>query len=142
MERRSFLNTLLSVSGLALLGSMLYPVVHYLIPPESSGHSVDSVTAAKVGQLKPDSALIFKFGDKPGILIMTPEGQYRAFTAVCTHLGCTVRYRADIKEIWCPCHNGYYNLHGKNVAGPPPKPLTEFAVHVQGKDILVSRRQA
>ncbi|MEJ2369009.1 MAG: Rieske 2Fe-2S domain-containing protein, partial [Acidobacteriota bacterium] len=100
MDRRSFLNGLLSVSGLALLGSMVYPVVHYLIPPEKSGNSVDSGTAAKVGDLKPNEGKIFKFGEKPGILIMTPQGEYRAFTAVCTHLGCTVRYRADVKEIW------------------------------------------
>jgi len=73
-------------------------------------------------------------------LIRTPStGEYRAFTAVCTHLGCTVQYRPDLQEIWCPCHNGIYDLQGRNVSGPPPRPLAQYQVHIQGQDIVVVR---
>jgi Rieske Fe-S protein len=50
-----------------------------------------------------------------------------------------VQYRGELKQIWCACHNGFYDLNGQVVSGPPPKPLQEFKVHVAGDDIVVSR---
>ena len=51
-----------------------------------------------------------------------------------------MQYRDDLREIWCACHNGHYDLHGRNVSGPPPRPLDEFAVHVQDDDIIIQRK--
>ena len=68
----------------------------------------------------------------------TAEGEYKAFSAVCTHLSCTVQYRPDLGHIWCACHNGHYDLAGKNVAGPPPRPLTEYPVTLSGENVIVS----
>jgi Rieske Fe-S protein len=86
-----------------------------------------------------NSGQIFRFGNQPGILIRTPAGDLRAFTAVCTHLGCIVQYRPDLTHIWCACHNGHFDLNGKNIAGPPPKPLDEFTVNVRVNQIVVSK---
>ena len=93
----------------------------------------------KFGELKDNNGKIFKFGSKPGLLVRTADGTYRAFSAVCTHLNCTVQYRDDLHEIWCACHNGLYDLEGRNVSGPPPRPLEVFEVHVQGEDVVVTR---
>ena len=81
-------------------------------------------------------------GSSPGILIRTPQGDYRAFAATCTHLACTVQYRPDVGQIWCACHDGLYDLTGKNIAGPPPRPLEQYRVDLQGNDIVVSKRTA
>jgi Rieske Fe-S protein len=89
--------------------------------------------------VKPNTGQIFKFGSRPGILVRTSAGDLRAFSAVCTHLNCTVQYRSDLSEIWCACHNGHYDLNGKNVAGPPPRPLDAFVVNVRGAQIVVSK---
>jgi cytochrome b6-f complex iron-sulfur subunit len=137
--RSRFLEFLLGTGVTASLISFLYPVIRYLIPPPRTDLGSSTVMAAKVGELKVNSGKIFRFGDKPALLVLTPDDKYLAFTAVCTHLGCTVQYQPDTHEIWCPCHNGKYDLHGRNISGPPPKPLTEFDVHVQGNDIYVSR---
>ena len=137
--RRNFLNFLLGATGLATLGAMLYPIVRYMIPPQVIESSAASVIAGKVAEFKPNSGKIFRFGSKPGILIQTPAGEYRAFSAVCTHLDCTVQYRTDEKLIWCACHNGRYDLTGKNISGPPPRPLEAFTVNVRGDEIVVSR---
>jgi Rieske Fe-S protein len=96
--------------------------------------------AAHAGELKPNSGKIFKFGSRAGLLVMTPAGQYKAFSATCTHLNCIVQYREDMQHIWCACHNGQYDLQGKNIAGPPPRPLEEYDVQVKGGDIVVLRR--
>lgn len=139
--RRNFLNWFLGTTAGAFLLSLLYPLSRYLIPPESEESTARSVTLSiKPDDVKPNSGEIFRFGSQPGILIRTPEGELRAFSAVCTHLSCIVQYRPDLTQIWCACHNGHYDLNGKNIAGPPPKPLEEYAVNVRGDKIVVSKR--
>ena len=56
----------------------------------------------------------------------------KAFNAVCTHLQCTVEFRPAKADIFCNCHNGVYNLNGRNVSGPPPRPLEEYKVTLRG----------
>lgn len=123
----------------ASFASILYPVLKFLLPP--SGGELDAETiAAQVGELAPNSAKIFRYGNRPGLLVRSAEGNYSALSAVCTHLNCTVQYRSRDHDIWCACHNGVYNLQGGNVSGPPPRPLEQFEVHVRGKEIVVSRQ--
>ncbi|MBI3456721.1 MAG: Rieske 2Fe-2S domain-containing protein [Candidatus Rokubacteria bacterium] len=138
--RRGFLNWFLGTSAAAFLLSVLYPVARYLIPPTVTESTAATVTLKVTPKdVKPNSGEIFKFGSRPGILIRTPAGELRAFSAVCTHLQCTVQYRPDLSHIWCACHNGHYDLNGKNIAGPPPRPLDPYAVNVRGDQIVVSR---
>jgi Rieske Fe-S protein len=72
---------------------------------------------------------------------MRSDGAYVAMAATCTHLSCTVQYRSDIRQVWCACHNGIYDLAGRNVSGPPPRPLEVYDVHVSGEDIAVGRKR-
>jgi len=136
---RRWINLLLGTGVVATIASFVYPAIRYVIPPPVSESTNLSVVAARVGELKDNSGKVFKFGSEPAILIHTVGGKYRAFTAVCTHLGCTVQYRSDLHEIWCPCHNGKYDLQGRNVSGPPPRPLAQYQVHIQGGDVVVVR---
>ena len=121
--------------------SFLYPILRYLIPPAPPDLGSDSVVAGRVGDLKLNSGKIFKFGNRAALLILTAEGEYRAMSATCTHLNCTVQYRNDVRQVWCACHNGFYDLNGRNIAGPPPRPLDSYEVHVRGDDIIVNRRK-
>ncbi|HKZ78373.1 MAG TPA: Rieske 2Fe-2S domain-containing protein [Pyrinomonadaceae bacterium] len=137
--RRRFLDYLLGTTVVATLGAIVYPIFRFMSPPEIIEAAQNSVVAAKLSELPANSGKIFKFGNKPGLVVRTSEGELRAFSAVCTHLDCIVQYRADTKQIWCACHNGQYNLNGKNIGGPPPRPLEEFAVNQRGDDIVVTR---
>jgi Rieske Fe-S protein len=140
ISRRGLLDLLLSGSLISFAFSVLYPVWRYIAPPKITESVVSSTVAAKVGELAPNSGKIFRFGSKPAILVYTTGGEWRAFSAVCTHLQCTVQFRPDQERIWCACHNGYYDLSGKNVAGPPPRPLDQFEVTVKEEDVIVSLR--
>ncbi len=140
VSRRRLLDVLLSGGALAFLGAVFYPVVRYLNPPEVREAVASSVVAAKTTDVKLNDGKIFRFGSKPGILVRLPSGEWRAFSAVCTHLQCTVQYRTDLERIWCPCHNGQFDLTGRNVSGPPPAPLEAYDVIVKGDDVVVSRR--
>lgn len=139
--RRRFIELLLGGGLLASAVSFLYPIVRYLIPPKAADLGSDTAVAARKDELKRNSAKIFPFANKPAILIRTASDEYVALSAVCTHLNCTVQYRADVRQIWCACHNGFYDLSGRNIAGPPPRPLQLFDVHVRGDEIVVSRRR-
>lgn len=139
--RRRIVGMLLGGGLFASLVSFVYPVFRYLIPPPVADLGGDEVVASKVGDLKPNSYKIFRFGTRPTLLLLTAEGEYRALSAVCTHLSCTVQYRNDLHQIWCACHNGLYDLNGRNISGPPPRPLESYQVHVRRDEIVVSRRR-
>lgn len=137
--RRRLLNMMVSGSILGFFITALYPILRFLVPPREVETGTNSVLAASVGELKNNSGKVFPFGKKPAILIKTPDGDLRAFTAICTHLDCTVQYRSDFQHIWCACHNGHYDLTGRNIAGPPPRPLQQYQVKVLGDDIWVTK---
>jgi Rieske Fe-S protein len=138
-QRRDFLKWILSGSALAWVASVVYPVITYLQPPKQNEVAVQSVKAGKFSELERDAGKIIKFGNKPVILIRTATDEVKAFSATCTHLDCTVQYRKDYGMIWCACHNGRYDLNGRNVQGPPPKPLDAFKVVLQGDDITIHK---
>ncbi len=138
--RRRFINWLLGTSAGGLILAVLYPVVRYVIPPASAEPATYSVTLDLApDEIKPNTGLIFRFGTSPGILLRTPTSELRAFSAVCTHLACTVQYRPDLSHIWCACHNGHFDLNGMNIAGPPPRPLESYSVNVGEGRIVVSK---
>lgn len=139
-NRRDFLKYVLGGGLIAWLGAILYPILAYLKPPKQAEVEVTSVKAGKVSAVEKDSGMIVRFGSKPVILLRNPAGEFRAFSATCTHLDCTVQYRKDMGLIWCACHNGRYDLNGRNVAGPPPRPLDEYRVVLQGDDIFISKK--
>lgn len=139
--RRRVVELLLGGGVFASVISFLYPVLKYLVPPAIPNLGQDEVVAASVGDVKPNGFKIFRFGSRPALLLLTAEGEYHAVSAVCTHLGCTVQYRSDMHEIWCACHNGTYGLDGRNISGPPPRPLESFLVNIRGSEIVVSRKQ-
>jgi cytochrome b6-f complex iron-sulfur subunit len=142
-NRRTFLDALLAVGFVSSAVAIAYPVWRFLIPPASGEPATASVVATRAAALKPNAAAMFKFGNKPGIVVRTAEGEVRAFSAVCTHLDCTVQFKSDTSQFWCACHNGTYDLAGNVVSGPPPRGLERFVVNVRGEagdeEIVVSR---
>lgn len=139
IHRRSFLNSLLGITTVGWLGSILFPIVEFFKIPPRKEEEPDSVVAANIKNLKPNEGVIFKFGSEPALLVLGPDGQLRAFSAVCTHLDCTVKYRPDMQKIHCACHGGTYDLNGRNISGPPPRPLTPYRVVQKGDDVIVFR---
>ena len=144
ISRRSFLNVLVGVSSLPLIGTVAYPIIRYLWPSaqKDSLRTGAFVEAAKVKDVAPNASKIFQYGSQAGILIKTKDGEYKAFLATCTHLSCIVQYRPEQGDILCACHNGVYDVNGKNVSGPPPRPLELLKVVVKGNKVLVTSAKA
>ncbi|MEZ5293489.1 MAG: Rieske (2Fe-2S) protein [Vicinamibacterales bacterium] len=143
VARRTLLDWLLGL-GVGSTGlAVLQPVRRFLVPPKGGEAETESAVAAQLNELPPNSGKVFPFGSRPAIVVRTPDGELRAFSAVCTHLDCTVQYKADTSQLWCACHNGIYDLAGNNVSGPPPRPLEALKVNVRGEagreEVVVSR---
>lgn len=139
-RRRDVLNWLLGTWGAGVVGAVFYPILRFLAPPEVPESPTLSVSAGKASALLPNSGRLVPFGAEPAIVVRLAGGELRAFSGVCTHLSCTVQYRQDLQHIWCACHNGHYDLNGRNIAGPPPRPLQAYDVNVQGDEIVISRK--
>jgi len=138
-SKRDFLKLLLGGGGLAWLAAVVYPVLAYLKPPVQGEVEVTSVKVGPLSGIEKNSGTIVRFGTKPVLLIRTAAGELRALSATCTHLDCTVQYRKDLEAIWCACHNGTYDLNGRNISGPPPRPLEQYRVVLQGEDVYLSK---
>jgi cytochrome b6-f complex iron-sulfur subunit len=141
VSRRGFVDWILGSSVVGLGLAVAYPVIRYIFPPAAGESATSSVTLPfGPADLPPNSGQIFKFGNRPGIIVRTASGELRAFSARCSHLDCTVQFREDLSNIWCACHNGLFDLNGRNIAGPPPGPLEAYDVRLRGNQIVVSRR--
>jgi Rieske Fe-S protein len=148
--RRRVLNAFLASGAVATGGAVAFPIARFLLPPEQVEAAVASVVASdsktgkpfQVSQFPVNHGESFRMGSQPGLLVRLQNGEFRAFSAKCTHLACLVQYRQDTKLIWCACHNGTYDLTGKNISGPPPRPLTPYTANVRGDEVVVSRSGA
>jgi len=146
-NRRRFLNWFLGSSMTALFASIAYPITRFLGTPRQPEAATNEVQVGLTNdpELVENGFKIIPFGNQPVIVIRLSETDIRAFSATCTHLNCIVTFRKSGRDIFCNCHNGEYDLQGRNIAGPPPRPLTPYQVHIiargpgQPGAIVVSR---
>jgi Rieske Fe-S protein len=135
--RRRWLLRLLRGAIAVTVAAIGYPVARFLRPrPQTTSGALEVIAPYRVDELRPDSAgewpAPFNFGGKPCLVVRTSDGEVRAFNAVCTHTDCTVKFRSDKNDIFCTCHGGVYDANGKNVSGPPPRPLEAYKVILRG----------
>ena len=142
--RRTFAKVVAGGVGFCYAAAIGYPVYRYLNSPVEKATlaaAVSEITLKDAQKLAAGTALIFKFGAEPCLLIHLPDGKWVALSAKCTHLGCTVQYETDKQRIFCACHGGTYDpTNGHNIAGPPPKPLKSFVIkEISDTAVVVSR---
>jgi cytochrome b6-f complex iron-sulfur subunit len=136
--RRSVLNFLLTVGGLGWLGSVLYPVISYLKPLPMPGPSGPvGLTRAEVRKVERDKFAIIPVGTRRVLVLEDSDGELHALDAKCTHEGCTVRYVSGESLIWCACHNARFDLQGRVLGGPPPRPLSRHGVQRNADGAIV-----
>jgi Rieske Fe-S protein len=135
MNRRRLLNWFLGTSIGALVASVIYPVARYVTPPKIAEASTNQIEAGDVNdpQLRDKGFKIVRFGAEPVILIKAGDNDYKALSATCTHLDCIVGFQKEQGRIFCNCHGGAYDLNGRNICGPPPRPLTPYKVNLVAK---------
>jgi cytochrome b6-f complex iron-sulfur subunit len=131
-SRRGFLDWMIALFSAMAAAAMALPGLLYLWPAAGGGKSED-VEVSGAANLKIGEATIVQVRGKAVLVRRDPNG-FVAFSAVCTHLGCLVKWDAARKEFLCPCHAAVFDSNGRVVSGPPPSPLPAFKVkEVNGK---------
>ena len=140
VSRRRLITYLLGFSVVATLGGVLTPIAGYLWPPSRA--SVGGSGRVQVGttaDFPAGQGKVVPVNDKPVIVVNTAQGGIKAFSAICTHLGCIVEWDQSRQFVLCPCHDGRFNaVNGAIISGPQPAPLPELALTVEEDVVYVS----
>ncbi len=142
IERRDLFGITINwILGLTV-ATWIIPIVAYLSPKskgeaenvfmDPSGNPI--MTSAILGE---GSKVGLAFGDPT--VVISYGGELRAFSAVCTHLGCIVQWKKDEGIFLCPCHAGKFDTNGNVISGPPPKPLPQYRLKVEENKIKLSK---
>lgn len=141
--RRRFLDFFLGASSVAWLASVFYPVLRYLKPlPRAGSVGPTRLTREELAKLEKEHFVIVPVSGKRVLVLQNAAQEILALDAKCTHEGCTVQYLASESAIWCACHNARFDLDGRVLSGPPPRPLPKFAAERQedGGVLIVAER--
>jgi len=132
VTRRNFIQIALAALGASWLGLL---VQSWLFPSQTATQAAKPVEIA-LSELPIGGVKTITYGGSPVIVLRTTES-IRAFSMICTHLGCLVQWQEGQKEFYCPCHDGRFDQFGEVIAGPPPVPLEQIAVSVQGERVTI-----
>jgi cytochrome b6-f complex iron-sulfur subunit len=133
-RRRGFLQKCLGgLGGLSFLLA-IYPVIRYVEPPpEAEGANRVEIDLT---ELPPGTSKTVIYRGRPAVVVHSAEG-YLAFNAVCSHLGCIVKWTEQDKTLICPCHGGKFDLRGNVLGGPVPSPLVSIPVTVEVDKLIL-----
>jgi Rieske Fe-S protein len=130
--RRQFIQLGLATLGAAWLGTLLQSRLF----PSTNTTQESQPVSFPLTDLPVGGTKAITCGGVSVLVLRTAES-LRAFSLTCTHLGCTVQWQTDKKEFYCPCHDGRFDEFGDVLAGPPPIPLEQIPVRVEGETITV-----
>ncbi len=126
VTRRDYLRILVTISGGLLVGSAAVAAGVF------RRHGVGAAPARRVlPALGPGEAAYFAYprADDQAIAIRLADGRLVGYSAICTHLACSVLWQPDGERLECPCHDGVFDAAtGDVLAGPPPRPLPRVAL--------------
>ena len=137
-SRRGFIDIMLGLGSFGAAASVIYPVLRYLKPLGPSGaQGPVKLTKEEQARLEREKMLIVRAGTTRILVFEDGQQQLRALDARCTHEGCTVQFVPGESLIWCACHNGKFDLDGKVLSGPPPRPLAQYSCQREADGCLV-----
>lgn len=135
VTRRRFMTLLFAGATAIGLGGFMAPLVRFAYPV-LKGQVYEKLKVASVTGVTAEGVR-FEYQDVPSQLIQLEDKSFAAFSLVCTHLGCIVKWEPKINDFHCPCHAGKFDVNGQVISGPPPKPLTRYNVVVEAGDVYV-----
>jgi cytochrome b6-f complex iron-sulfur subunit len=137
ITRRDFLKLVKGAGALLGVSVVAAPVVAYFYPPKLVEMPTEPVLVCPENELPVGQAKTVEFGRYPAIIVHTADG-LKAYSAVCTHFACLVKWNPDTTRLECPCHNGYFSAaDGSVLFGPPPKPLLALVAEVVDGQVYV-----
>ena len=140
LTRRKFLDAFIGIGFVATAIGFLSPALAYLSPLKRSSELANTLEDPTGSPIDPEAVkegagVVGRLLGQPTLVIRS-RGQLLGFIAVCSHLGCVVRWNSTSNQIECPCHGGRFDLVGSVTGGPPPEPLQVVALRALGNRIV------
>ena len=137
MGRRRFLSQAVMGFGLLFgLGLLGLRFVQFLLPSAPPKRQEPVLLGAEA-RIPMNEAIAMDLSGHKLLVLKTDEGVV-AFSRRCTDLGCLVSWDKQREQFVCPCHQGLYDKTGRNIAGPPPRPLDRFEIVKRGEQLYVN----
>jgi len=139
--RRRFLSQ--AVMGFGVLfgvGMLGIRFLQFLVPNRKAKQA-EAVLIGAESRIPLGEAVSMDLGGQKILVLRTNEG-VTAFSRRCTDLGCLVSWNKEREQFICPCHQGTFDKSGRNIAGPPPRPLDRFDIVRRGEQLYVSIQRA
>lgn len=136
ISRRRFLSSAFMSLGIGFgLGMLGLRFLQFLKPAVKEKRFEEILVGSGKEILSGDATPVEIAGNRM-MLLNTDKGLV-AFSRRCTDLGCLVNWDQSREQFICPCHQGVYDRNGKNISGPPPRPLDRFQVVRKGENIYI-----
>jgi Rieske Fe-S protein len=135
----------------AIGGALGIPALFYLLFPPKARKTDEWVPTADISRLVPNVPVEVTFrrnrvdgwkvtSEKSTAWVVKDAGnKVTAFGPQCTHLGCAVHWEEAKSEFLCPCHNSLFDVQGRVISGPAPRPLYRYETKVDGNKLLIGR---
>ncbi len=150
LGRRDFIKGATAIIG-GLIGAVIgIPAIDYLVGPALQKDDASAwVDLGELAKYPLNLPTLFQFtrtrvngwertSMSYGVFVVRrSETEVRVFSNICTHLGCHVNWHPDLQHYVSPCHDGHFDVLGKNISGPPPRPLDEFRTLVEAGRLLI-----
>ena len=150
LSRREFSSLAIwTIGGLITAGLGIPALVYIIGPALQRTETQDWIPVGAASKVELGIPTLFKVkierktgwivnDEELSIYVRTDDGRdFTAMSNICTHLGCRVRWVAERKQFFCPCHNGVFDKDGNVVSGPPPKPLNRYEVKVENGQLSI-----
>lgn len=138
LPRRGFLKLIRQLLVATGLAAILGPIVAFFWPAKLEEVPSEPVPVGPVGSIAVGEAKTIRFGRYPALVLNTPEDGLLAYSAVCTHFACLVKWNPESGMIECPCHEGYFSpSDGSVISGPPPEPLEIIQLFIEDDTIFI-----
>lgn len=140
ITRRTFLNTLFGGWLVAFFSGTFFALMKFAFP--TLGKEPDFVVLDRKDftDLANNSIKRFPWGGTVGLYFKKADGSILALKGVCSHMECNVDYKPAEKRFYCACHKGWFDENGKNIEGPPPKPLETFVITEEGEKLIIAKK--
>jgi Rieske Fe-S protein len=143
-DRRGFLGSVIYGSAFLMSAITLVPGVGLLLAPviNRPKPKTRKVLFANASDAQSTSFVAARLEGvdetAPGVFVKRgPDGKPVVLSASCTHSNCVVNWKKAEGKFHCPCHQGYFDAEGKNIAGPPPRPLVKLAAKEKNGELFV-----
>ena len=150
MDRRNFVKIVTASLGSVMAAIVGLPMIQYFISPALGKTTGDDwIPLGPLDNFPLGIPTLFKFtiskvngweksSHSYGAFVLRKEGQDPiVFSDVCTHLSCRVNWDEEKSEFNCPCHAAFFDINGEVVSGPPPRPLDQYEIKLEGDQLFI-----